>query len=40
VHGLATLWLNGNLPAHLGSDPEALTRAVAGVLFRDRRNST
>jgi AcrR family transcriptional regulator len=33
VHGLATLWLAGNLPADLVDDPEALTRAVARHLF-------
>ena len=29
VHGLATLWLNGNLPERLGDDPEQITRMVA-----------
>ena len=29
VHGLATLWLNGNLPPQLGNDPEEITRLVA-----------
>ena len=29
VHGLATLWLNGNLPERLGHDPEQITRLVA-----------
>jgi AcrR family transcriptional regulator len=29
VHGLATLWLNGNLPPRLGDDPERIARAVA-----------
>jgi len=29
VHGLATLWLNGNLPEALGNDPEEITRLVA-----------
>jgi AcrR family transcriptional regulator len=29
VHGLATLWLNGNLPERLGRDPEEITRVVA-----------
>src|SRR6266704_5025715 len=29
VHGLATLWLNGNLPEQLGHDPEEITRIVA-----------
>ena len=33
VHGFATLWLNGALPAALGDDPEAAAREVAGVLF-------
>lgn len=33
VHGLATLWLNGNLPDTCGSDPETAARAVAGQLF-------
>jgi AcrR family transcriptional regulator len=32
VHGLATLWLNGNLPAGLGSDPEEITRLVGRYL--------
>jgi AcrR family transcriptional regulator len=32
VHGLATLWLNGNLPPQLGDDPEAITRLVASRL--------
>jgi AcrR family transcriptional regulator len=32
VHGLATLWLNGNLPAQLGDDPEEITRVVAANL--------
>jgi AcrR family transcriptional regulator len=36
VHGVATLWLNGNLPGRLGDDPEALTRRVASYL-RTRR---
>jgi hypothetical protein len=29
MHGLATLWLNGNLPGQLGDDPEQIARAVA-----------
>ena len=33
VHGLATLWLNHNLPAQLGDDPEQITREVAHYLF-------
>jgi AcrR family transcriptional regulator len=32
VHGLATLWLNGNLPSRLGTDPAEITRAVAARL--------
>ena len=32
VHGLATLWLNGNLPEQLGDDPEKITRLVAPYL--------
>lgn len=34
VHGFAALWLNGNLPATLGQDPEAAARDVAAYLFR------
>jgi AcrR family transcriptional regulator len=30
VHGLATLWLDGNLPPQLGDDPTTVTRLVAG----------
>jgi AcrR family transcriptional regulator len=37
VHGLATLHLAGALPAGLGEDPEAITRAVAAELGRGRR---
>ena len=33
VHGLATLWLNHNLPPELGDDPEQITREVAHYLF-------
>ncbi len=33
VHGLATLWLSGNLPDELRTDPDALARAVAAHLF-------
>jgi AcrR family transcriptional regulator len=32
VHGLATLWLNGNLPSELGTDPEEITRRIARYL--------
>src|SRR5215475_10830299 len=32
VHGLATLWLNGNLPEQLGHDPEEITRRIARYL--------
>jgi AcrR family transcriptional regulator len=34
VHGLATLWLNGNLPPQLGTDPEEITRRIAPYLTR------
>jgi AcrR family transcriptional regulator len=40
VHGLATLWLNGNLPRQLGDDPETIARSVAGYLFRPTRSQT
>jgi AcrR family transcriptional regulator len=33
VHGLATLWLNQNLPPQLGDDPEQIARQVAHYLF-------
>jgi AcrR family transcriptional regulator len=33
VHGLATLWLNQNLPPQLGDDPEQIAREVAHYLF-------
>jgi AcrR family transcriptional regulator len=33
VHGLATLWLNQNLPPQLGDDPKEITREVARYLF-------
>lgn len=36
VHGLATLWLGGNLPQELGDDPEAIARSAAGYLFGQR----
>jgi AcrR family transcriptional regulator len=32
VHGIATLWLDDNLPAALGQDPSAITRVVASRL--------
>jgi AcrR family transcriptional regulator len=32
VHGLATLWLNDNLPRQLGTDPEEITRLIAPYL--------
>ena len=34
VHGFATLWLDGDLPVSLGTDPEAAVRLVAAHLFR------
>src|SRR5215468_8552587 len=37
VHGLATLWLNGNLPEQLGHDPEEIARVVAPHLNVARR---
>lgn len=42
VHGLATLWLNRNLPPQLGDDPEQLTRGIARYLFgsQDQRRSS
>jgi len=36
VHGLATLWLDHNLPPQLGDDPEQITRQVARYLFQPR----
>jgi AcrR family transcriptional regulator len=36
VHGLATLYLDGNLPAELGTDPRAIARDLAGFLFTRR----
>jgi AcrR family transcriptional regulator len=33
VHGLATLWLNHNVPPQLGDDPEQIAREVARYLF-------
>ena len=36
VHGLATLWLDGNLPPELGNDPEHIARRVAAQLGRGR----
>ncbi|WP_198543015.1 TetR/AcrR family transcriptional regulator [Pseudofrankia sp. BMG5.36] len=32
VHGIASLWLTGNLPEELGHDPEEITRVLAGRL--------
>lgn len=34
VHGLATLYLNGNLPPQLGDDPDRIACAIAAYLFR------
>ncbi len=36
VHGFATLWLSGSLPAGLPADPRQAVRGVASVLFSDR----
>ena len=33
AHGLATLWLNQNLPPELGDDPEQIAREVAHYLY-------
>jgi AcrR family transcriptional regulator len=33
MHGLATLWLNRNLPPELGDDPEQIARQIARYLF-------
>lgn len=33
VHGFASLWLSGNLPADLPDDPQDAARRVARVLF-------
>jgi AcrR family transcriptional regulator len=37
VHGIAALWLNGNLPDRLGDDPEEITRVVASHLRVSRQ---
>jgi AcrR family transcriptional regulator len=37
VHGVATLYLSGNLPRALGDDPERIARAAAGHLFGPAR---
>lgn len=34
VHGIATLWREGNLPPPFGDDPVALTRDTAPLLFQ------
>lgn len=34
VHGLATLYLNRNLPPQLGDEPEQIARSVAAYLFQ------
>jgi AcrR family transcriptional regulator len=36
VHGMATLWLNGNLPTQLGTNPEDITRLVGARVTIDR----
>jgi len=33
MHGVAGLWLGGNLPAALGDDPEAIARSLGRHLF-------
>ena len=40
VHGLATLWLDDNLPAQLGDDPTTIARLVASRLHTRRRRTT
>jgi AcrR family transcriptional regulator len=40
VHGLATLWLNGDLPDQLGNDIDAVTRQVAAHLRLPRRRGS
>lgn len=40
VHGIATLWTNGALPAKLGADPERITRMVASRLNIGRAAAT
>jgi AcrR family transcriptional regulator len=40
VHGIATLWLDGNLPAELGNDPEEITHRLASHLRLDQRPSS
>ncbi len=39
VHGLATLWLNGNVPADVAEDPTVLARETASFLFARRRRT-
>jgi AcrR family transcriptional regulator len=39
VHGLATLWLDGDLPRDLGDDPEQVAREVAALLGPGRPRS-
>ena len=33
VHGIVALWVNGNLPAELGDDPEQIVRLAGRHLF-------
>lgn len=40
VHGLATLWRDGNLPPDLGTDPIAITERLGSYLFQNSRAST
>ena len=37
VHGLATLYLDGNLPSELGIDPRTIARELAAYLFAGRQ---
>jgi hypothetical protein len=36
MHGLANLWISGNLPAGLGDDPTEVARAVGRHLYSGR----
>jgi AcrR family transcriptional regulator len=38
MHGLAQLWIDGNLPPGLGDDPAEVARAVGRHLFGGRRD--
>ena len=40
MHGLANLWISGNLPAGLGDDPAELARTVGRHLYSGRSRRT